>query len=130
MSNKNMTVQDDRATAKEMTRDHHFVSPAVDIFETDDALTLVADLPGASKDGLEIDVDQGVLSIRATATHSGVGDSLYREFRPSGYYRQFRLLDDFDAARADAQLQDGVLTLTLPKAEAAKPRKITVKTVH
>ena len=95
-----------------------------------DRLTLVADMRGVIKENLEIDVDQGILSIKA-ATENGIkGEALYREFRPSGYYRQFRLLEDFDAAKADAELKNGVLTLRLPKAEAAKPRKIAVKTVH
>jgi HSP20 family molecular chaperone IbpA len=110
--------------------DQHFVNPAVDIFETEDVLTLVADMPGVIKENREIDVDQGILSIKASADNQIKGDSLYREFRPSGYYRQFRLLEDFDAAKADAELKNGVLTLRLPNAEAAKPRKIAVKTVH
>ncbi|PLX75497.1 MAG: hypothetical protein C0615_07895 [Desulfuromonas sp.] len=130
MSEKAMTVQNENNVVKESTRDQHFISPAFDIFETDDILTLVADMPGVSKEHLEIDVDQGILSIRAEAGNGIKGESLYREYRPSGYYRQFRLLEEFDAAKADAELKDGVLTLRLPKAEAAKPKKIAVKTVH
>jgi HSP20 family molecular chaperone IbpA len=130
MSEKAMTVQNENNVVKESTRDQNYVNPAVDIFETDDVLTLVADMPGVIKENLEIDVDQGILSIKASADNQIKGDSLYREFRPSGYYRQFRLLEDFDAAKADAELKNGVLTLRLPKAEAAKPRKIAVKTVH
>lgn len=130
MSDKAMTVQNESNVVKEATRDRHYVSPAVDIFETEEALTLIADMPGVSKDQLEINVDQGVLSITAATDDSGRGESLYREFRPGGYYRQFRLLEDFDSAKAVAELKNGVLTLRLPKAESAKPRKIAVKTVH
>ena len=130
MSEKAMTVQNENNVVKESTRDQHYVSPAVDIFETEDVLTLVADMPGVIKENLEIDVDQGILSIKASTENGIKGDALYREFRPSGYYRQFKLLEEFDAAKADAELKNGVLTLRLPKAEAAKPRKIAVKTVH
>ena len=130
MSEKAMTVQNENNVVKETTRDQHYISPAVDILESEDALTLVADMPGVEKDRLDIDVDQGILSIRGVTGNGIKGDVLYREFRPSGYYRQFRLLDDFDAAKAEAEMKNGVLTLRLPKAEAAKPRKIAVKTVH
>ena len=130
MSEKGMTVQNESNVVKESTRDQHYINPAVDIFETEDVLTLVADMPGVTKDQLEIDVDQGILSIKASTENGIKGEALYREFRPSGYYRQFKLLEDFDAAKADAELKNGVLTLRLPKAEAAKPRKIAVKSVH
>lgn len=130
MSEKAMTTQNGENVVRESTRDQQYVSPAVDIYETEDALTLVADMPGVVKDQLEIDVDQGILSITA-ATENGIkGEGLYREFRPSGYYRQFKLLEEFDAAKAEAELKNGVLTLRLPKAESAKPRKIAVKTMH
>ena len=130
MSDKAITVQNENNVVKESTRDQHYVSPAVDIFETEDVLTLVADMPGVAKDQLEIDVDQGVLSISASTSNGFKGESIYREFRPSGYYRQFKLLDEFDTSRAEAELKNGVLTLKLPKAESAKPKKIAVKTVH
>ena len=130
MSEKSMTIQNENVEVQESTRDRHYINPAVEIFETADALTLVADMPGVETDDLEIDVDQGILSIKAATGRGLKGGPLYREFRPSGYYRQFRLLEDFDAAKAGAELQNGVLTLRLPKAESAKPKKIAVKTVH
>jgi len=130
MSEKAMTATNENSVVKESTRDQHYISPAVDIYETDDVLTLVADMPGVVQDQLEIDVDQGILSISASTGNGIKGEALYREFRPSGYYRQFKLLEDFDSTKAEAELKNGVLTLSLPKAEAAKPRKIEVKSVH
>src|SRR6056297_2964103 len=100
MSEKEMTVRKDENAVKESTRDQQYISPAVDIFETEDVLTLVADMPGVDKEKLEIDVDQGILSITAATGNGLKGDAIYREFRPSGYYRQFRLLEDFDAGKA------------------------------
>lgn len=129
MNEKSMTVPG-QSELQETTRDRQYISPAVDIYETEEALTLVADMPGVSKEQLEIDVDQGVLTLSARIEQEPQEKSLYQEFRPSGYYRQFRLLEDFDVVKADAQIRNGVLTLQLPKAEAAKPRKIAVKTVH
>ena len=130
MRKKEITAQNEKNNVKEATRDQHYISPAVDIFETEDALTLVADMPGVEKDKLDIDVDQGILSITAGTGKVADGQAIYREFRPRGYYRQFRLLEDFDADKAEAELKNGVLTLRLPKAESAKPKKIVVKTVH
>jgi len=130
MSDKTMTIQNENNVVRESTRDQHYVSPAVDIFETDDVLTLVVDMPGVGKEQLEIDVEQGLLSIAAATGEQVTGEPIYREFRPSGYYRQFKLLEEFDTSRAEAELQNGVLTLRLPKAESAKPRKIAVKSVH
>ena len=130
MSEKTMTTHNENSLVKETTRGQQYISPAVNIYETEDVLTLVADMPGVHQDQLEINVDQGMLSISAATGYGIRGEALYREFRPSGYYRQFKLLEDFDSAKAAAELKNGVLTLRLPKAEAAKPRKIEVKSVH
>ncbi|MEJ2201481.1 MAG: Hsp20/alpha crystallin family protein, partial [Desulfuromonadaceae bacterium] len=105
------------------------ISPAVDIYETDNALTLVADLPGINKDRLELGIDRNVITIEGRFAEAETGNQLYREFGSSGYYRRFQLPDNLDLNQSKAELKDGVLTLTLPKAEAAKPRKIEV-TVH
>jgi HSP20 family molecular chaperone IbpA len=110
--------------------DQRYINPAVDVFESEESLTLVADLPGISQEQLEISVEQNVLTVSAALSNSSVEKSFYSEFIPAGYYRQFRLFDDYDVAKADAGLKNGVLSLRLPKAETAKPRKIDVKTVH
>lgn len=111
----------------EPTRSGIFYSPSVDIFQTDDAITLMADLPGVSKDDLDIDLKDSVLTITGS-----VGDTedrprtVYREYGIGGYMRRFTLSDKIDQARISADLKDGVLTVVLPKAESLKPRKVKI----
>lgn len=102
------------------------VRPAVDIFETNDDLTLMADLPGVSKDALQIDIDQGLLTIKANAESHLKGELVQQEFVHGNFYRQFQLPSEIDTAKISAQMLNGVLTLHLPKAEAAKPRRIEI----
>lgn len=129
MTDKNMTISKDQTVNRETTRSAtRYVTPPVDIFETSEGLTLVADVPGLDEKSLEISVDQGVLTIEGKAVFGG-GDLLWREYAMDGYWRQFQLPDTFDAAHAKADVRHGVLTLHLPKAEAAKPRKIAI-TAH
>jgi HSP20 family protein len=106
-----------------------FLSPAVDIYETDNALTVVADLPGVSKEQLELGLDRNVLTIEGKFEQTSETNHLYREYGNAGYYRRFHLPDNLDLDQTNAELKDGVLTLTLPKAAAAKPRRIEI-TVH
>ena len=130
MTEKNMTVSKDNAVSREVTRSGtRYLAPPVDIFETEDGLTLVADVPGLDEQRLEINVDQGVLTIEGQAPF-GTGELLWREYAMDGYWRQFQLPDTFDVAKARAEVRNGVLTLHLPKAEAAKPRKIAIETQH
>jgi HSP20 family protein len=115
--------------SRESTRTgEKYISPAVDIYETEDGLTLVADVPGLSEKSLNISIDQGILTIEGEAT-AGMGEFQYREFAMSGYWRQFQLPETLDAEKAHAEVKHGVLTLHLPKAEAAKPKRISI-TVH
>ena len=131
MLEKNLTVNDNKALSREETRTHErYLTPAVDIFETEDGLTLVADLPGLGKDDLHIGIDKGVLTIEGSSKSEKGGSALFDEFSVAGYYRQFRLPDGIDPDRTQAELKDGVLTLHLVKAEAAKPKKIAIKTIH
>lgn len=109
-------------------RNDHYISPVVDIFESEDVLTLVADMPGLDEKSLDISIDQGVLTIKGEAP-TGAGDYQYQEFAMAGYWRQFMLSDSFAAEKAEASIKQGVMTLKIPKAEAAKPKRIEV-TVH
>jgi HSP20 family molecular chaperone IbpA len=104
-----------------------YLSPAVDIFETKDGLTVVADVPGVVKDGLDINVDDKILTIRGTLELPARKDLLVEEFGMMNYFRQFRLSDEVDQSGIKASLDQGVLTLRLPKAEHAKPKRIEVK---
>jgi len=117
------------ATPAELTRPGLVFNPAVDIFETDRELTLLADLPGVKTKDLKIDLNDNVLTITAEETsleQPGEKD-VFREFQTGTYYRQFSLSDTIDQSKIEAVLKDGVLRLTLPKVEAATPRKIAVK---
>ena len=128
MTEKNLTTKQDQAVSREATRSAaRYMTPPVDIVETDEGLTLVADVPGLEEKSLEISVDQGVLTIEGKAVFGG-GDLLWREYAMDGYWRQFQLPDTFDAGKARAEIRHGVLTLHLPKAEAAKPRRIAITT--
>jgi HSP20 family molecular chaperone IbpA len=115
------------AAAREGTRaQEQYIAPPVDIYETSDGLTLVADLPGVSREDLSVDVKDDVLTIQGRAKHALPADPTYAEFELVNFFRQFQLSDAVDINRITAELKHGVLTLHLPKAEAAKPKKIQV----
>lgn len=105
------------------------VAPAVDIYETDEGLVLLADLPGVPIEAVRLDVDKDVLTIAARLTGEGLfpGEAVYAELSPCEYYRAFALGEDLDPARISATMRNGVLELVLPKAERAKTRKIKVE---
>lgn len=131
MLERNLTVKQNQPLSKEETREHErYLTPAVDIFETDEGLTLLADVPGLSRENLNLDIDKGVLTIEGSADSESAAGQLFGEFSVAGYYRQFRLPDSIDPDRTEAELKNGVLTLKMHKAEAAKPKKIAIKTVH
>ncbi len=114
--------------AREDTRSNDkFVKPAVNIIETEEGLTLAADVPGASKDTLEVNVENGILTISAPVSRGMPGTPNYTEFELATYYRQFSIPEILDHTNAKAELVNGILTLRIPKAEAAKPRKIEIK---
>lgn len=116
------------ATAAEDTRPGLVFSPNVDIFETDQAITVLADLPGIKADQLSIDLRDNILTLSTEmpATDGRDEEPILIEYGIGKYYRQFTLSNVIDQAKIDARLQDGVLRLTLPKIEKATPRTITV----
>lgn len=103
------------------------LSPPVDIFENEDGLVVVADLPGVAKDGVDIRVENNTLTIKGTAKASCPAEAQYQEFKLLDFYRQFTLSDTVDQERIQAELKNGVLMLNLPKKEQAKPKQISVK---
>lgn len=103
-----------------------FLRPAVNIMEDETGLLVTADLPGASKQTLDVHVEKGVLTINAPVSRDMPGQPVYSEFQWAPYYRQFQIPDTIDQSAVKAELKNGVLTLHLPKAEAAKPRRIDV----
>ncbi len=116
-------------TPAEQTRPGAVFTPAVDIFETDKEITLLADMPGVKADSLDIDLHENVLSLNGDVK-SPEGDDevdVFREYRMGKYYRQFTLSQVIDQSKIKAAMKDGVLRLSLPKVEAATPRKIAVR---
>lgn len=116
-------------TPAEQTRAGLVFTPAVDIFETDKEITLLADMPGVKAGDLNIDLHENVLTLDGEVKSPEGTDEVdvNREYRTGKYYRQFTLSQVIDQSKIDAALKDGVLRLNLPKIEAATPRKITVK---
>jgi HSP20 family protein len=114
---------------EEPTRTGPYFQPAVDIYETKDAIVLVADMPGVSPDALEVNVDgdQLVIEGRVKPDESQGLKPLHVEYGVGGFYRRFTLGKAIDRDGIEAQLKNGVLVLKLPKAQQARQRKIEVK---
>lgn len=107
---------------------HTTVLPPVDIFEDEAGFTVIADLPGVSKErlGIRVDGDSLVIEGAASAPVSGEMELIYGEMQNPLYRRSFTLSRELDPGKIQAKLVDGVLKLSIPKAEEAKPRRIEV----
>jgi HSP20 family protein len=115
--------------APEQTFNGPVYSPTVDIFESDDRISLLADMPGVKPKDLKIDLRDNTLTLsgRLEASAPAEQNNILTEYESGTYFRQFTLSEVIDQAKIDAKLADGVLRLDLPKLERAKPRQITVK---
>ncbi len=103
------------------------VMPEVNIFETRDGYVLEAEMPGVNKDGVDVTVESNTLTIAGRREKSELkADALYRESSDADYRRVFELDPAIDTARITAKVEQGVLTIHLPKSERVKPRKVTV----
>ncbi len=105
------------------------LTPAVDIIEDKSGVTLLVDLPGVERDGLDIDVDKNVLTIRGNINlHTDEKlNATYMDVHAGTFTRQFTLGSELDAGAIDATLKDGVLKLFVPRSDVHKPKKIEVK---
>ena len=110
------------------TRDEtRYIAPPVDIYETNDALMVVVDLPGVDKDEVDVRVEDSVLTIKGKSDYTQPANLVLGEFNLQGYYRQFQLSDEVDQDKISAESKSGVLTIRLPKAEKSKPKQIKVR---
>src|SRR5438045_670776 len=108
-------------------RSEQFVMPAASVTENGDSYLLQVEMPGVNKEGLDISVENNELTIVGRRSLPAVeGTLIHRESRPENYRRTFELDPSIDANKISAKIDQGVVTLTLPKAEHVKPRKITV----
>lgn len=104
------------------------LTPAVDIYESDNAFQLLADLPGVVRENISINVEKGKLSLSATRSGVSSKEANWQEFADVEYERIFSVPQTIEVDRIEAQFSDGVLNLHLPKSAAAQPRKISIAT--
>ena len=104
-----------------------FVTPTASVTETGDGYTIELEMPGVNKDGLDISIENNELSIVGRRSNPQIeGTLVHRESRPHNYRRTFEIDPSIDTGKISARITQGIVTLTLPKAEEVKPRKITV----
>jgi HSP20 family protein len=103
-----------------------FITPEVNIVESKEGYVLEAEMPGVAKDGLDISLEDNVLTLVGRRSPGPVGTSLYRESQTADFRRVFELDPSIESGKISAGIEQGILTLTLPKAEKVKPRKIQV----
>lgn len=103
-----------------------YVTPEVNIVENREGYLLEAEMPGVSKEGLEISLENNLLTIVGHRQPAPAATALYRESKSADFRRVFELDPSIDSAKIDARIEQGILTVRLPKAERVKPRKITV----
>jgi HSP20 family protein len=128
MAEKTVPVTQEQETKPmENTRSNErYYAPPVDIYELEDKLVVLADMPGASKDEISIDVENNVLTLDAKSRVESPGNAVYQEFEFVNFHRQFELSEQFDVEKINADYTNGVLAINLPKAEKAKPKRIEV----
>ena len=121
----NTLVRENRKASPQ--RSEQFITPAGSVIEDGDVYRLSVEMPGVNKEGLEISVENNELTITGRRSLPEIeGTLIHRESRPENFRRAFELDPSIDTSKISARIEQGILTLTLPKAEEVKPRKITV----
>ncbi len=131
MADKELQVRQKKElqTDAEQTKPGVVFTPSVDIFESEREITLLADMPGVTSDGVTIDVQNDELKVTGEVEPQRSENETYllREYETGRFHRHFSLSDRIDQSKISASMKDGVLRLVLPKVEKAKPRRIEVK---
>ena len=121
----NTLVRENRDT--DHAQSEQFLAPAASVIEVGDGYTLEVEMPGVNKDGLDISIENNELTIIGRRSFPTVeGTLVHHESRPENFRRTFELDPSIDADKISAKIEQGLVTLTLPKAEHVKPRKIAV----
>ncbi len=131
MSEQELRVQEKQEVqhSGETTKPEKYFVPAVDIFETDKQVTVTAEMPGVSGEGVDISLEDDVLTIRGSKQPEEQTDAriLLQEYETGHYLRRFTVSEAIDQEKIKASMNDGLLTVVLPKTTPAQPRKIEVK---
>jgi HSP20 family protein len=127
-SNREIEAREKAELVTEDTRPGQVFRPDVDILEQPDAFVILADMPGANQESVEINLDKGILTLdAASAGDPAEGPARYAEYRVGGYHREFRISEDIDREKVSAKMNNGVLELRLPKSAESQPRRISVE---
>jgi HSP20 family protein len=121
-------IESTNAVARESTHGGRFYRPNVDILETNGDLLVKADMPGTKVENITLNYDKGTLTLHATVEHRQPQNMQYlmREFDVADFHREFVVNEEIDTDKISADYKNGVLTICLPKAESAKPKRINV----
>lgn len=128
MSDKDLQKTENTAATERIRNVKTFV-PRVDIYETKDALYLIADMPGVDEKTVDVELEKNILTIAGRVENGKVKDHnlLFSEYEVGDYERTFTLSDEIDRDKIKANVKQGVLRLELPKAEKVKPKKIAIQ---
>jgi HSP20 family protein len=114
-------------SAEQLVDSKNSYKPDVDIYNSEDNLILVADLPGIKKGDVSIDVDENnVLTLKAKSNVENTSGAIYRQFNTGNYFRAFTLSNEFNKDKISARLENGVLEITIPRREEVKPKRIQI----
>ena len=131
MTKNEVAVQqhDHSKALRERSGEEQFTAPAADIYETPEAFVVMLDMPGATKETINISIDRTNLTVKGPASvlHTGNATLLHNEIPALGFYRAFHLGEEINQNNVDAHLEQGVLTIKLYKKEEMKPKEIRIK---
>ena len=129
MENRTKQEVQNQEQGREQTRPGRYFLPDVDIYESDEGLRLWADMPGVDEKDVEVTLKDGMLTIEGMVSTDLYRNlvPVYTEYNVGNYHRQFIVNQEIDGGRIEARIRNGVLEVSMPKAEAARPRRIEVK---
>ena len=130
MTDQELKLQERQAarTSGETTKNEAYFAPHVDIFESDQDVTVIADMPGVTPEGVELSLEDNILTLQGhRSPQQQPGRPILEEYEVGHYLRRFTVAETIDQERIEASLANGVLRVRLPKAIPAQPRKIQVK---